>query len=150
MFTQTKKMRLAAVYRLGGKCSRCPETNVLLLDIDHVNGDGKLDRLQRGQYQILKDIIQGIGLERFQLLCVSCHRLKTYENGDHIPYLYSLDKICDEINKKLQEKSWTKRVGEEKRRSTIERKFQETCDRAQQMIDAEVSATKVNNNDTDK
>jgi hypothetical protein len=121
MFTQLNKLRLAAIWRLGAKCACCPECNPLLLDIDHVKGDGKIDRQTRSQYQILKDIIQGIDLDRFQLLCVKCHRLKTYENGDHIPYLHSLEKICNEVNRKLQERSWKKRIGDEKRKIAREK-----------------------------
>lgn len=118
---QTTKMRLAAVAKLGSRCSRCNEADPRVLDIDHVKGDGGFHRRVTSSYEILKEIVQGQGLERFQLLCANCHRIKSLENEDRRHYLNSYTKLlhlCEGLNEKLQKKSWNKRVGEEKAKLT--------------------------------
>jgi hypothetical protein len=70
-----KVRRLQAIRNLGNSCIVCGERCILVLEIDHKEGDGKIDRGK--QYQILTLLSQGIELERFQLLCANCHTIKT-------------------------------------------------------------------------
>ncbi len=73
--------RLKAYEILGGCCVHCGETDPVLLDIDHIYGNGNL-RKNRNSDQ---EVVSGrINREQLQLLCVRCHRLKTRTNGDHL------------------------------------------------------------------
>lgn len=74
--------RLALVSIMGGKCVICGIDDVNVLDIDHVNGDGRDERSIYGDsrevcFYYLKnpDKIPG----RIQLLCKNCHYRKTHK-----------------------------------------------------------------------
>lgn len=69
--------RRAAIQALGGTCSRCGETDLVVLQIDHVNGGGKNDRRRNGSTAILRTIAQGERHDEFQVLCANDHLRKT-------------------------------------------------------------------------
>lgn len=73
--------RHEAVVALGGKC-QCGVDDERVLQIDHVNGDGRVDRKANHQYDILRRIASGL-TEGYQLLCSNCHVIKTREAGEH-------------------------------------------------------------------
>ena len=132
MGNSMEKLRRLAIQNLGAKCIKCDECDPILLDIDHIKGDGAFQRKLRGSYTILKEIALGKNLESYQLLCVKHHRIKTRENGDHLSYLNSIDKALDNLNKGLQKKSWKERLHSEKMktarvkgRRTREEKFKQ-------------------------
>lgn len=78
------RVRDKAVAALGDQCSVCdfcPEDK-RLLDIDHIDGDGVVERVARSSYTILKRIIAGA--TGYQLLCPTCHREKTLAAGEHM------------------------------------------------------------------
>lgn len=70
----------------GGKCNGCGEVDICCLTLDHINGDGKLDRTSdTGLYQqpanwyakLVKIIKANKYLPReLQLLCYNCHAKK--------------------------------------------------------------------------
>lgn len=62
---------------------RCGFSDERVLEIDHVNGDGYLDKT-RSTHGIYMNVIRDIqnGTRRFQLLCANCHKIKTVENGE--------------------------------------------------------------------
>lgn len=79
----TKKIRLMALLKLGGKCALCEIDDVRLLEFDHINNNGAKDRKSRNtpgsnKYKFHKEIIAG-KREDIQLLCANCHKLKTWK-----------------------------------------------------------------------
>jgi len=71
---------------LGGKCSKCGDTNLEYLEVDHIKGDGWEDRVyfKKNQINIWNYYLIFLeeAAEKLQLLCVDCHKEKTRENGD--------------------------------------------------------------------
>ena len=86
--------RFLAIRKLGGCCLHCGIKDLRVLEIDHITGDGDLERpngrgnagtFQRKQIQlILKTPLSELA-DRYQILCANCHRIKTYENQDYLP-----------------------------------------------------------------
>lgn len=88
-----KKMKLRASSRkqildfLGGKCKRCGITDIRVLQIDHVNGNGYKEKKQLGlssgnthsYYRHIRDV-NGVG---YQILCANCNWIKRYEQKEH-------------------------------------------------------------------
>lgn len=65
---------------LGNQCAACGCTDLAVLQIDHINGDGGEHRKSaHSPYtEILKDISSG----RYQSLCANCHSVKIYERKE--------------------------------------------------------------------
>lgn len=76
-------LREAAIQKLGGKCNHCSISDIRVLDIDHINADGNIEREQLHEFEILRRIISGDFLD-YQLLCANCHRLKTIEDRERL------------------------------------------------------------------
>ena len=82
--------RLLILNALGCKCTCCGETAISMLDIDHVNNDGKQHREERGQrasYWVYNDVIRsGFDRSRYQVLCRNCNWSKWKNSGvcEHI------------------------------------------------------------------
>lgn len=77
-----RRMRAAANAALGNVCCRCGFSDWRALEIDHVNNDGYLERVngkRKTRWQMLKEIVQHGGQDRYQLLCANCHQIKSYE-----------------------------------------------------------------------
>lgn len=73
-----KKIRAEMLLSYGGKCNQCGTDNPIVLDIDHVNNDGAVDR-KNGLwgwrlYRWLRK--NGYPKDRFQLLCRNCNWIK--------------------------------------------------------------------------
>lgn len=67
---------------LGGKCVRCGITDPRCLQIDHINGGGRVDYIKYGNSQqmvrhYLKDTVKA--KETLQILCANCNWIKEYE-----------------------------------------------------------------------
>lgn len=77
----TYRRRLRAIEFLGGACSRCGNGDVRVLEIDHVKGDGNLDRrIGRDQGVACTELAKGIAPQgKYQLLCANCHCIKHWE-----------------------------------------------------------------------
>lgn len=66
----------------GGACLHCGESDVIVLVLDHINDDGKVDRKENshnGGYKLYlklrkKDYPQG----KYQVLCHNCNFRKEY------------------------------------------------------------------------
>lgn len=91
-----EKKREWARSQLGGKCARCGATENL--EFDHINRSTKIDHIANlvvnGTMQELIDEIN-----KCQLLCSSCHRIKSIEFGDttetkHGTYQMRIRKGC--------------------------------------------------------
>ena len=70
-------VQAGAMIALGGKCCQCGEDDWNVLDIDHINGDGKHERGQKNKGNMLKSITRSGHQNKYQLLCANCHRKKT-------------------------------------------------------------------------
>lgn len=78
-----RQQRFDAITALGGVCTSCGNSDIRALEIDHVYGDGHLHKrngnVQRKMYRKLKDgTYDGPEL---QVLCGSCHNIKTLEES---------------------------------------------------------------------
>lgn len=109
--------RLRAEYRkrvydhYGNKCNRCGFADERAFVVDHVKGDGYLDKneggtryLGSGAYlRVLKEP------ERFQLLCANCNTIKAREAGEF-----------STKHTKGKTKGWQRRESEELAKRTIQ------------------------------
>lgn len=77
-----KDRRFNIIMLLGGGCNSCGCNDIEVLDIDHINGDGKQDRELYGSnrealFHYLK--YPNEMKSKFQLLCKNCHYRKTHK-----------------------------------------------------------------------
>ena len=81
--TQNVLIRAETMVRYGdGRCARCGQDDIRVLELDHINGNGNADRIARAGgcrggapfYRALKAAGWPTG---FQVLCANCHRIKT-------------------------------------------------------------------------
>lgn len=75
------KLELFAGY--GNKCACCGETTFEFLSLDHINGDGNLDRKRfgRSSYRTInmyREVIASGFPNSFQVLCFNCHFAKDF------------------------------------------------------------------------
>lgn len=81
-----QKRRAEVLQVLGNRCSKCGFSDARALQIDHVNGDGHVDRKTNKKYSIayylrvLSEIQKGSS--RYQLLCANCNWIKRIENKE--------------------------------------------------------------------
>lgn len=77
-----KKVRLAIIEYMGGKCVLCNFNDWRALQIDHINGNGNEDRISMGHtnWSIFKRIKENP--ESYQLLCANCNWIKRYEGRE--------------------------------------------------------------------
>jgi len=72
-------LRATVIATLGGECLNCGIDDARVLEIDHINGDGKADRKKHGRADTMfRNIIENGHRDKYQLLCANCHRLKTH------------------------------------------------------------------------
>lgn len=78
-------LRLEVIDKLGGRCSLCGLSDHRALEFDHVNGDGYLERSStvHSSSKYIRMLKRDDLFKQFQLLCGSCHNIKTYEKGEH-------------------------------------------------------------------
>lgn len=90
---RNRKIRLEIIRLLGNKCCKCGFADVRALQLDHVKGNGKVDRSKHRsnpeiyQYYVLREIRNGS--EQFQLLCANCNLIKCFENKE-VPTGYNI------------------------------------------------------------
>lgn len=73
---------------MGGKCVQCGFNNYKALQIDHINGDGHLDKNGGRGYgfkyytRVLTSFLNKEG--RYQLLCANCNWIKRFDNKEYL------------------------------------------------------------------
>lgn len=81
---------------LGGKkCVRCGFSDERALQFDHINGDGRLERRQKGgldYYLFYYAEHPEIVVSKFQVLCANCNWIKRAENKEHRYFSLRTDK----------------------------------------------------------
>lgn len=73
-------------YSTSIECKWCGENDIVVLTLDHVNGDGKKDREQYGNGIALYRHLKKSGYPdaaKYQVLCASCNQIKKYVNHEH-------------------------------------------------------------------
>lgn len=60
---------------LGGMCNNCQDNRMQVLELDHVHDNGVEERKIFNQYEMIGEVFKRPS--DFQLLCGSCHNLKT-------------------------------------------------------------------------
>jgi hypothetical protein len=70
--------RLIAIGLLGGRCAHCGHEDTRVLQFDHVNDDGNLERVGGRRPRPGKAIAAVVNGERekYQLLCANCNWIK--------------------------------------------------------------------------
>jgi len=77
-----QRIRQRLIDILGRKCVRCSFNDWRALQVDHVNGDGRLERIRLNNvsklfYAVLEEP------DKYQLLCANCNWIKRYEQNEH-------------------------------------------------------------------
>lgn len=76
------KLKTAAYNVLGNKCTKCPETDFRVLQIDHRDGKGSRHRRKCNGYdKLYRDVVKHP--ERFQILCANCNWRKRWDQIEH-------------------------------------------------------------------
>lgn len=76
-----------AVY--GDTCSICGFSNQAALTLDHVNGDGCVERADpglRGSLAVYAKAIRDADPTRYRTLCCNCQSIEKFKNGHHLPW----------------------------------------------------------------
>ncbi len=81
------KMRTFILSRFGTKCNHCGFDDVRALQIDHINGGGRKERITLGDstsnyYRKLRDLPSDELYKTYQLLCANCNMIKVTVNRE--------------------------------------------------------------------
>ncbi len=78
------KIRKPAIDILGNKCVKCGFADGRALQIDHINGGGKKERLNMSCVKYYKMVVESVLNKegKYQLLCANCNWIKRYENNE--------------------------------------------------------------------
>lgn len=87
-----RNIRLFTIQLLGGKCVRCGNTDIRVLQVDHINGDGAKHRKEFNNKHsvlravILKELKSNLieAKKRYQLLCANCNWIKVWEKKEYL------------------------------------------------------------------
>jgi hypothetical protein len=79
---QHRQVRERAMEQLGGKrCANCGCDEFPLLEINHINGGGRLAAKSRSNRQLYRDIVSGrVALNDYNVLCRICNALHYVQN----------------------------------------------------------------------
>lgn len=82
-YSQRRRLtrRLRIIEHLGGVCGRCGIDDWRVLQVDHVLGGGRQERLSSTSGDRYYDEIMESPPGKYQLLCANCHQIKHYEDG---------------------------------------------------------------------
>jgi hypothetical protein len=77
-----RKIKKKLFDRMGGQCIKCGFSDYRVLQVDHINGRGKKDRL--GTHQLYLHILKdNLWKEKYQLLCANCNQIKRWEKEEN-------------------------------------------------------------------
>ena len=76
-------LKLSLFSLLGNKCVRCGLKDHRVLQIEHINGGGGIDKkkITRNYYLVVTERVVS-GENKYQLLCANCNWIKRYENDE--------------------------------------------------------------------
>jgi hypothetical protein len=73
-----KRKKIGVLNHYGGRCVCCGTTTMEFLSMDHINGDGYIDRKLGDGDHIWDRIKRDKFPNTFQVLCWNCHGAKTH------------------------------------------------------------------------
>ena len=79
-----KDIRIVAIEKLGGKCTKCGYSDIRALQIDHVYGGGTRELYQLGRRKMYQKVIDEAESGNYQVLCCNCNWIKRKENKELI------------------------------------------------------------------
>lgn len=89
--------RVRLMMKLGMKCSKCEFNDFRLLELDHINEDGRIDRSSGARMRWIKENLNGLRADA-QLLCPNCHALKTWNARKmELPNYGLIEKVYAEL-----------------------------------------------------
>lgn len=77
-----QRIRQRLIDELGRQCVRCGFDDWRALQVDHVHGDGRLERVKLNNVSKLFHAVVA-SPARYQLLCANCNWIKRYEKHEH-------------------------------------------------------------------
>lgn len=77
-----KRIRLNVFNKLGNICIKCGFSDIRALQIDHVSGNGNLDRKYHKNWYSYYMAILKDKTNKYQLLCANCNQIKKIENKE--------------------------------------------------------------------
>ena len=78
-----KLLRDRVFKRLGDKCESCGIMDRRVLQVDHINGGGSVERKLESVRTTYKKIANAeIEIEGYQILCANCNAIKRYTNKE--------------------------------------------------------------------
>ena len=78
-----KLFRRQLVVDMGDWCNHCGwNIDIRALVLDHIDGDGHLDRKRGGKGRIYQQAYYGRHPKKLQVLCCNCNWLKALNNGE--------------------------------------------------------------------
>ena len=80
----SRKTRVAVMAFLGNECVRCGFSDERALQIDHVHGGGRRERVEdkNAASNLYKRVYANP--ENYQVLCSNCNWIKRAERGEHV------------------------------------------------------------------
>lgn len=98
-----KQNRAIVIERMGGMCECCGETETAFMEVDHINDDGKQQRLKHpGQATIYWWLVKHNFPAGFRLLCSNCNRGR-WRNGGICPHQEGSQAIAQASSSKRSE-----------------------------------------------
>lgn len=77
------RIRVQALMLLGGKCNRCENNDMRVLQIDHVNGGGTKENKKIHSRGVAMRVMKLPS--EYQVLCANCNWIKRWENNEEKP-----------------------------------------------------------------
>ena len=81
---QTTRLRIAALYTLGMQCVKCGESDIRVLQIDHINGGGSIEFKRLGQAGVYNRVLEHP--KDYQCLCANCNWKKRIDELGHFSW----------------------------------------------------------------
>jgi hypothetical protein len=82
---ESRNSRTKLLCILGTKCVQCGFEDLRALQIDHINGGGRQDRLKISSGQFYRFYINNpeLAKEKLQILCANCNQIKRIEKREN-------------------------------------------------------------------
>jgi len=78
--------RKATIFiHFGNKCNRCGFDDYRALQIDHINGEGGIERRKTNGIPFLNRVLKELNSNKYQLLCANCNWIKRAESKNEQP-----------------------------------------------------------------
>jgi len=79
-----QRKRLIFLLEMGGRCERCGFSDYRALQIDHVNGGGRLERASLPAASAAFYAKALANRDQYALLCANCNQIKKHEQSEYV------------------------------------------------------------------